>query len=119
MDASKIRVSHLEVSPKSYHVRFYHKHPDRYCASVMLHIDGDKGFAYSLQGKRFYELFAIHYKELFERCGIRSIEAYMTEEHSAHFIKATSEFLTVKVTEKGTCAGRPMHWMCIKMKEVK
>lgn len=107
-------MSHFEISVKSYQVRFYGDHPDNYAAVLMLHKEGKRGTIYSLCGNKFYELLPLYYRDLFQACGVDSLDCTMTVAHSKVFIRMTKSIFNVELGERFKEGEREFVWLSIK-----
>lgn len=109
-------MSWVEISAKNYQVRLYDKHPDNYAASFQLYVDGDRGFIHSLNGEGFYGLMPSHVREVFEKTGVTSMEAYVLLTHAKLLTRALRSVLAVEVIATSDVHDRTMAWIKLILK---
>lgn len=76
-------MARFEVSAKVLHYRIYGDHPDNYEASFSLYVEGDRGQLYGLNGRQFYKHAPGLIKDMMAYAGIKTVEAYVLEDHAA------------------------------------
>lgn len=104
---------HFEIDIKQFQVRFYSEEDkDNYFSAFSLYRDGDKGFIYSLCGKGFYKVIGKYIKEIFEKCEINSLEAYVLPDHANLIKQKMNNIMTMTILDKSEVhKGRNMYWI--------
>ena len=108
-------MSHIEVSPKSFQIRFYNEKGD-YSSSMQMHVEGDRGVIHSLAGAGFYEIMQLHIPEILERTGTKVWHASLQDWHVDVMRKKLGHILDIQVVDQGEISGYAMKWVEMRLK---
>lgn len=84
-----------------------------FVASAQFDIIGDKAFAHSINGAKFYDCVRQYTPEIFERLGVRAIEAYVRKSHLRLLKMSLNGVCSVVQTDTGIMNGQEMCWIKI------
>jgi len=108
----------VEIDPNQYVVRIYSpEHKDNYIASALVRTYGDRGFMSNIIGAKFYEALHDHLEMILDRCGVATLEGYMTDAHARLLRMQARGRASFSIQQRGKCAGRDMPWVILSRKE--
>lgn len=84
-----------------------------FAASAQFAIIGDKAFAHTINGAKFYQCVRENLPAIFEGLGIRSIEAYVFPAHLRLIKMMLKKCANVQHIENGIMDGHEMAWVKI------
>ena len=108
-------MSHVEVSPKSYQIRFYDENGD-YASSMQMHIEGDRGIIHSLAGHGFYKIIEQHIHKAFALTGTTVWHANIQDWHVEVMREKLGHVLDIHVIGRGEISGYAMNWIEARLK---
>jgi hypothetical protein len=88
-----------------------------FVSSAQFNIIGDKGFAHTIIGDRFYEIVRTEINAMFKDLEVRTIEAYVRRSHFRLLKMALKNHAVIEELGSGDMAGMNMVWVKISLLE--
>ncbi|WP_374335560.1 hypothetical protein [Methyloversatilis sp.] len=89
-----------------------------FVASAQFFVIGDKAFAHSINGTKFYKCVRQYLREIFAELGVRYIEAYVLAGHFRLIKMMLGSQADVEQTGSGQMSSHEMIWVRIAPKQV-
>lgn len=108
---------HFKIIERQASVLVFENEADvNYVASCQVFQYGDVGIMYGINGRKFYELMAVHGAQVMAQLRVKSLEGYITPSHARLMRIALRRVADVTEAHEGMMAGHHMVWIVIKPK---